>query len=105
MRVVVVVPAVTGNGAMRFHLDLAPEMEKLGVEYELFSVGLGVDEFPVEDPGIRLSVGFPQGVRRRYGLPVMLGRLARAIRDTGRPILHRNRAAKSAPLARPVTTA
>jgi glycosyltransferase involved in cell wall biosynthesis len=80
MRVVVVVPEVTGNGAMRFHLDLAPEMEKLGVEYELFSVGIGVDGFPVEDPGIRLSVGFPQGMRRRYGLPVMLGRLARAIR-------------------------
>jgi hypothetical protein len=50
------------------------------VEVEIFAIDRGHDELPHEKPEISLTVGFPPGVRRRYGLPVMLGRLFRATR-------------------------
>jgi glycosyltransferase involved in cell wall biosynthesis len=80
MRVLVIAPKLAPNGAIRFQIDLGVELEKLGIEVDLFSVAVGPDQIPHEDSKLPLTVGFPRGVRRRYGFPVMLSRCTRAVR-------------------------
>jgi glycosyltransferase involved in cell wall biosynthesis len=82
-RVLIVVPGFAGNGISRHHLDLAAELEPLGVDAEMFTIGpAGLDGIPHEEapPVPVTSADLPAGRRRFLRMPAAAGRLLRAAR-------------------------
>ena len=82
-RVLFVLPGFAANGPTRHSLDLASQLQSLGVEPEIFVLGpLELGEIPHgEIPPVRITSGnFPTTRRFRYRLPLLALRLFRAAR-------------------------
>jgi glycosyltransferase involved in cell wall biosynthesis len=80
-KILVVVPEVVDNGAIRFNFDLAGALRRLGVDVRVFALRPGEASVLVHFVSVApISTGFPHGWRRRYGAPVMAVRLLREAR-------------------------
>lgn len=114
MRVLIVLPGLAGNGISRHVLDLATELQPLGVDSEIFTIRpLELGELPHADaPPLRMTSGnLPPSRRYRYRVPALGARLYRAARwsdvvyagwEVGQPLVAAYLAARAA--RRPLLT-
>src|SRR4051812_21433003 len=76
MEVLIVVPELVSIGPTRVALDLAEALPRVGVATVLFAIRpAGLEQVPhggIESP---VTVGWPEGMRLRYALPVIAARL------------------------------